>query len=72
MISPRDADGLLPAPNHPCGVQDDIGPKLAEEHDLASWNADAVKSGNLAPQIESENEKPLTINHDELVKSWQK
>lgn len=23
--------------------------ELAEEHDLACWNADAVKAGNLAP-----------------------
>ncbi|TIU63367.1 MAG: carbohydrate ABC transporter substrate-binding protein, partial [Mesorhizobium sp.] len=56
------------------GVQGDIGPKMAEEHDLAYWNADAVKKGNLAPQlkIENEKEKPITINYDELVKSWQK
>jgi glycerol transport system substrate-binding protein len=55
------------------GVQGDIGPKLAEEHDLAYWNADAVAKGNLAPQlkIENEKEKPLTVNYDELVKSWQ-
>ena len=26
------------------GVQGDIGPKLAEEHDLAYWNAEAVQS----------------------------
>ena len=51
----------------------DIGPKLAEEHDLAYWNAEAVKAGNLAPQLKIENEKeqPQTINYDELVKSWQ-
>jgi glycerol transport system substrate-binding protein len=56
------------------GVQGDIGPKMAEEHDLAYWNADAVKAGNLAPQLklEQEKDKPITINYDELVKSWQK
>lgn len=56
------------------GVQGDIGPKMAEEHDLAYWNADAVKGGNLAPQLklEKEKDKPITINYDELVKSWQK
>ncbi|MBZ9605334.1 carbohydrate ABC transporter substrate-binding protein, partial [Phyllobacterium sp. KW56] len=56
------------------GVQGDIGPKLAEEHDLAYWNADAVKNGHLAPQlkIENEKEKPQTVNYDELVKSWSK
>ncbi|TPI34433.1 carbohydrate ABC transporter substrate-binding protein [Mesorhizobium sp. B3-2-1] len=56
------------------GVQGDIGPKMAEEQDLAYWNADAVKKGNLAPQLklDNEKEKPVTINYDELVKSWQK
>jgi glycerol transport system substrate-binding protein len=56
------------------GVQGDIGPKLAEEHDLEYWNKDAVSKGNLAPQlkIENEKEKPITVNYDELVKSWQK
>jgi glycerol transport system substrate-binding protein len=55
------------------GIQGDIGPKLADEHDLAYWNADAVKNGNLAPQLKiaDEKEKPITINYDELVKSWQ-
>ena len=56
------------------GVQGDIGPKMADEHDLAFWNADAVAKGNLAPQlaVADEKEKPLTINYDELIKSWQK
>jgi glycerol transport system substrate-binding protein len=56
------------------GIQGDIGPKLAEEHDLAYWNADAVAKGNLAPQLKIENEKEqgATVNYDELVKSWQK
>ena len=55
------------------GVQGDIGPKMAEEHDLEYWNADAVSKGNLAPQLKIENEKeqPITVNYDELVKSWQ-
>ena len=54
------------------GVQGDIGPKLAEEHDLAFWNEDAIAKGNLAPQlaIENEDEEPMTVNYDELVKSW--
>ncbi len=56
------------------GVQGDIGPKLAEEKTLEEWNADAVAKGNLAPQLKIENEKeqPITVNYDELVKSWQK
>jgi glycerol transport system substrate-binding protein len=54
------------------GIQGDIGPKLAEEHDLAYWNADAVAKGNLAPQLPIANEKEqgITVNYDELVKSW--
>ncbi len=56
------------------GVQGEIGPNLGEEKDLATWNAAAVAAGGLAPQlkIENEKEKPITVNYDELVKSWQK
>ena len=56
------------------GVQGDKGPALAEEHDLAYWNAEAVKAGHLAPQlpIANEKEQPITVNYDELIKSWQK
>ena len=43
--------------------QGDIGPKLAEEHDLAYWNADAVQAGNLAPQLKIENEKEKPHHH---------
>jgi glycerol transport system substrate-binding protein len=55
------------------GVQGDIGPKMAEVHDLAYWNKVAVDSGNLAPQLKLENERetPVTIGYDELIKSWQ-
>ncbi len=51
---------------------EDLGPKLAEEHDLAYWHADAVAKGHLAPQpkLADENETPITVNYDELVKSW--
>lgn len=53
-------------------VQGDKGPMLNEEHDLAYWNAEAQKNGTLAPQMKKENEKeqPITVNYDELVKSW--
>jgi glycerol transport system substrate-binding protein len=56
------------------GVQGDIGPKLAEETSLEDQNAKAVAAGHLAPQLKIENEKdkPMTVNYDELVKSWQK
>jgi glycerol transport system substrate-binding protein len=54
------------------GVQGDRGPKLADEHDLNFWNADAVAKGNLAPQLAIANEKEqgVTVNYDELLKSW--
>ncbi|MEC5324317.1 MULTISPECIES: ABC transporter substrate-binding protein [unclassified Aurantimonas] len=54
------------------GIQGDIGPKLNEEQDLAYWVEEAKKNGTLAPQpkIENEKEQPMTVNYDELVKSW--
>ena len=47
---------------------------MTEEHDLAYWNAEAVKACNLVPRLrlENEKEKPITINYDELVKSSSK
>ena len=53
-------------------VMGDLGPRLAEEHDLAYWHADALAKGHLAPQpkLADENETPITVNYDELVKSW--
>ena len=55
------------------GVQGDIGPKMAEKHDLEWWNKYATEHGSLAPQLKiaDEKEKPLTISYDELIKSWQ-
>ena len=55
------------------GVQGDIGPKMAEEHDLEWWNNFAKENGGIAPQLKLENEKPQpeTVSYDELVKSWQ-
>ncbi|MBC8130738.1 MAG: carbohydrate ABC transporter substrate-binding protein, partial [Rhizobiaceae bacterium] len=54
------------------GIQGEKGPKLNDEQDLAYWVAEAAKNGTLAPQaaIETEKEQALTINYDELVKSW--
>jgi len=54
------------------GVQGDIGPLLGEEKTLEEWNATAVAAGHLAPQLKIENEKeqPITVDYDELVKSW--
>ena len=54
------------------GVQGDIGPKMAEEHDIEWWNNYAKEHGSLAPQLKlaDEREKPETISYDELIKSW--
>ena len=54
------------------GLQGDRGPALTEEHDLAYWNAEAVKAGSLAPQLRlaNERERPVTIDYDALIKSW--
>jgi glycerol transport system substrate-binding protein len=55
------------------GIQGDIGPKMAEKHDLDWWNKYATEHGSLAPllKIADEKEKPQTISYDELIKSWQ-
>jgi glycerol transport system substrate-binding protein len=55
------------------GIQGDIGPKMAEKHDLDWWNKYATEHGSLAPQLKiaDEKEKPQTISYDELIKSWQ-
>ncbi|MGN6548885.1 MAG: ABC transporter substrate-binding protein [Pararhizobium sp.] len=54
------------------GIQGDKGPKLNDEHDMAYWVKDAKEHGNLAPQpkLANEKEKPVTVDYDELVKSW--
>ena len=55
------------------GIQGDIGPKMAEKHDIEWWNQYATEHGSLAPQLKiaDEKEKPQTISYDELIKSWQ-
>ncbi|MUZ62776.1 ABC transporter substrate-binding protein [Agrobacterium vitis] len=55
-------------------VQGEFGPKLNEPKDAAYWEKYAKDHGSLAPQpkLANEKEKPITINYDELVKSWQK
>ncbi|WP_444451956.1 ABC transporter substrate-binding protein [Rhodobacter capsulatus] len=54
------------------GMQGDMGPKLAEEHDLDWWNAYSKEHGSLAPQLKlaEEKDKPITVSYDELVASW--
>jgi len=50
------------------GVQGDIGPKLNEERDPDYWLS---QPGAPYPALENEDEKPITIAYDELIKSWQ-
>jgi glycerol transport system substrate-binding protein len=49
------------------GVQGDLGPKLNEERDAQYW---LDQPGAPKPKLENEREKPITVNYDELVKSW--
>jgi glycerol transport system substrate-binding protein len=50
------------------GVQGDIGPKLNPETSPEEW---MKKGGAPKPKVANEKEKPVTVNYDELVKSWQ-
>jgi glycerol transport system substrate-binding protein len=50
------------------GVQGEIGPKLNPETSAEEW---MKKGGAPRPKIANEKEKPVTVNYDELVKSWQ-
>jgi glycerol transport system substrate-binding protein len=50
------------------GVQGEIGPKLNPETSAEEW---MKKGGAPRPKIANEKEKPITVNYDELVKSWQ-
>ena len=50
------------------GVQGDLGPVMNEEVDPQVW-FDAP--GAPQPKLENEDETPVTISYDELIKSWQ-
>jgi glycerol transport system substrate-binding protein len=50
------------------GVQGDIGPKMNEPQDPQVW-LDAP--GAPVAKLENEDEEPMTVNYDELIKSWQ-
>jgi glycerol transport system substrate-binding protein len=50
------------------GVQGDIGPKMNEPQDPQVW-LDAP--GAPVAKLENEDETPMTVNYDELIKSWQ-
>jgi glycerol transport system substrate-binding protein len=50
------------------GVQGDIGPKMNEPQDAQVW-LDAP--GAPVAKLDNEDPTPVTVNYDELVKSWQ-
>src|SRR6056297_175133 len=50
------------------GVQGDIGPKLNEERDPEYWLS---QPGSPKAKLENEDEAPITVSYDELIKSWQ-
>lgn len=50
------------------GIQGDIGPKLNEERDPEYWLS---QPGAPKAALENEDEEPITIAYDELIKSWQ-
>ena len=50
------------------GVQGDIGPRLNEERDPDYWLS---QPGAPYPKLANEDEEPVTVSYDELIKSWQ-
>ena len=51
------------------GIQGDLGPKLNEKKDPGYWLS---QPGAPKAKLANEKPKPITVNYDELVKSWQK
>lgn len=49
-------------------VQGDIGPLLNDEQDASYW---LNQPGSPKAKLENEEEKPVTVAYDELIKSWQ-
>jgi glycerol transport system substrate-binding protein len=50
------------------GVQGDLGPVMNEPRDPAEWLAEP---GSPKAKLENEDEDPITVDYDELIKSWQ-
>ncbi len=50
------------------GVQGDIGPKLNEKMDPEHWLS---QPGSPKAKLDNEKPEPMTIDYDELIKSWQ-
>jgi len=49
------------------GVQGDIGPKLNKKRDPSYW---LNRPGSPKAKLANEKPKPMTIDYDELIKSW--
>lgn len=50
------------------GVQGDIGPRLNKPRDPGYWLS---QPGSPKPKLANEKPQPVTIDYDELIKSWQ-
>ncbi|WP_319774994.1 ABC transporter substrate-binding protein [Breoghania sp.] len=50
------------------GVQGDIGPKMNDPKPAEEWLA---MEGAPKAKLDNEDEKPMTVSYDELIKSWQ-
>ncbi len=50
------------------GVQGDIGPKMNDPKPVDEWLA---AEGAPKAKLANEDEKPMTVSYDELIKSWQ-
>ncbi len=50
------------------GVQGEFGPKLNEERDPEYWLS---QDGSPKAKLDNEDEEPVTVSYDELIKSWQ-
>jgi glycerol transport system substrate-binding protein len=51
------------------GVQGDKGPKMGEIKPAQYW---FDQPGAPKPKLANEKPKPITVDYDELIKSWQK
>ena len=51
------------------GVQGDLGPNLNDERDPEYW---FDQPGSPKPKLANEKPAPMTVDYDELVKSWSK
>ncbi|MEX0338402.1 MAG: ABC transporter substrate-binding protein [Arenibacterium sp.] len=50
------------------GVQGDLGPKMNDEEDPQVW---LERAGAPYAKLANEDEEPITVAYDELIKSWQ-